>query len=211
MAPVSCRRSWGWWISPGQSRISLPERSQLFLREPKWVSAYRGFPIAEPVASWLYETGSLTARLRAACGPGLAVKVLRQRWDRPFAGESLALGLQHYRHALVREVMLHCDGHPLVFARSVIPPEALSGIQCRLAHLGERPLGELLFSYRKLSRLRLELARISVKDWRKACLPLTQAEGDVWGRRSLYGVARGQVLVCEFFLPAVLDLPDNRK
>lgn len=184
----------------------MPERSQLFLREPRWVGAHRGFFEATPIASWLYESGSLTARLRAACGAGFAVKVLGQRWERPYAGEARALGLPLHRRALVREVILHCHGVPLVMARSVIPPEALRGVQCRLAHLGERPLGELLFAYRKLSRLRLEFARITAADWRDSARLLAQAEGEVWGRRSLYGVARGEILVCEFFLPRVLTL-----
>jgi chorismate--pyruvate lyase len=114
--------------------------------------------------------------------------------------------LDSHRHALVREVLLHCSGTPLVLARSIIPQEALQGGQCRLAHLGDRPLGELLFSYRKLRRESLELARIDPPYW---CAPLVEQLGlsaDVWGRRSVYRVAKGRILVCEFFLPAVLNL-----
>jgi len=97
----------------------------------------------------------------------------------------------------------------VVLARSIIPQEALRGGQCRLAHLGDRPLGELLFSYRKLKRESLELARIDPLYW---CGPLVEQLGlsaDVWGRRSVYTVAKGRVLVCEFFLPAVLNLQER--
>lgn len=166
---------------------------------------------AAPTRSWLYETGSLTARLRAACGCGFGVKLLRQEWDRPYAGEARILGLGSHRHALVREVLLHCSGQPLVMARSIIPQEALRGGQCRLAHLGERSLGELLFSYRRPKRESLELARIDPLHW---CVPLVEGLGlsaDVWGRRSVYAVAKGRILVCEFFLPAVLSLPEREK
>ena len=158
--------------------------------------------------SWIYEAGSLTARLRAGCGAEFGVTVLRQWWERPFRGEIQALGLRGHRRALVREVLLHRAGTPLILARSIIPPEALKGVQCRLANLGNRPLGELLFSYPKLRRENLNLARIEPELWR---LPLL-AEGGVtikstvWGRRSRYVVASGHVLVCEFFLPDVLDL-----
>ena len=157
--------------------------------------------------SWLYETGSLTARLRAACGCGFGVRLLRQGWDRPYVSEARALGLGSHRYALVREVLLHCSGQPLILARSIIPQEALRGGQCRLAHLGDRPLGELLFAYRNLKRESLELARIDPLHW---CAPLAEKlrlGADVWGRRSVYAVAKGRILVCEFFLPAVLSLP----
>lgn len=191
--------------------FGLSKRSFLFRREPSWFSAHRGVSVTvDPsVRSWLFEAGSLTARLRAACGPGFGVRVLRQCWDRPWADESRALGLALRRHALVREVVLHCDGRPLVLARSVIPPDALRGVQCRLAHLGERPLGELLFAYWKLRRESLELTRIGMADWRDAGDVGAEPADEVWGRRSLYTVARGHVLVCEFFLPAVLSLPEN--
>lgn len=189
----------------------MPERSRLFTREPRWLCAHRGLSLEAPVASWLCETGSLTSRLRALCDDGFGVRVLRQGWERPFAGESLALGLEPHRRSLVREVILHCHGHPLVLARSVIPQIALRGVQRRMAHLGERPLGELLFAYRKLARLRLDVARVPACTWQAATLTLAQSEGvaGIWGRRSLYGVARGQVLVCEFFLPALLQLTDD--
>lgn len=187
----------------------MPERSQLFLREPKWLGARPGFSVHGPIASWLYESGSLTSRLRRNCPSGFGVRVLRQRWDRPYPGEARVLGLGASRHALVREVVLHCHGHPLVIARSVIPAEALRGAQCRLAHLGDRPLGELLFAYRKLSRLSLELAQVAPANWRSLGALLPQAEGCMWGRRSLYGVASGRVLVCEFFLPPVLALDES--
>lgn len=187
----------------------MPERSRLFLREPRWVGAHPGISIEAPVASWLYESGSLTARLRSVCDSGFGVRVLRQSWDRPFPGEARALGLNPCRRALVREVMLHCHDHPLVLARSVIPETALRGVQRRMAHLGERPLGELLFAYRKLARLRLDIAEVPATSWRKSALSLAQTSNPaIWGRRSLYGVARGQVLVCEFFLPALIELED---
>ncbi len=203
---------WDGTIPQNLREFSLSERSVLFRREPSWFSAHRGVSVAadRSIRSWLYESGSLTARLRATFGPGFGVTVLRQCWHRPWADESGALGLAPRRRALVREVALHCGGRPLVLARSVIPPEALRGLQCRLAHLGERPLGELLFAYRKLRRESLELSKIAVADWRESATVPTQSDEEVWGRRSLYVVARGHVLVCEFFLPAVLSLPEHK-
>lgn len=146
----------------------------------------------------------MTARLRAVFGSGFGVRLLRQAWGRPFRGEAEALDLPTHSHALIREVMLHCNGHPLVLARTVIPKQALRGAQCRLAQLGDRPLGELLFAYRGLRRQELEFARVPLTDWRAPIADETGMVGDVWGRRCLYLLASGRLLVCEFFLPAVL-------
>lgn len=145
----------------------------------------------------------MTARLRTVFGPGIGVRVLRQTWDRPFRGEARVLGLPTHNQALVREVMLQCDGQPLVVARTVIPRQALRGAQCRLARLGSRPLGELLFAYRGLRRKDLELARIEPDYWRESTAKAIGVVGEVWGRRCLYFLASGRLLVCEFFLPAV--------
>lgn len=188
------------------------KRSQLFKSEPTWLRTQKGGLTAAPssVRSWLYEAGSLTARLRSAVGAEFGVRLLRQAWDRPFASEARALGLALHGHALVREVLLHSGGQPLVLARTVIPRQALSGAQRRLAHLGDRPLGELLFTFRGLSRKCLELARVEPWDWRAPIAEEIGVDAVIWGRRSLYAVAQDRLLVCEFFLPAVLTLPEGR-
>lgn len=161
------------------------------------------------VRSWVEEPHSLTARLRGLCGDSFGVTVLRQGWNRPYPGETRALGLAWQRHALVREVVLYGRGRPLIAARSVIPREALRGTQCRLAHLGNRPLGELLFAYPKLARLSLEVARLDLPLWRPERVGEFGLNGDVWGRRSIYTVASGHILVCEFFLPAIASLTSS--
>ena len=160
-------------------------------------------PVA--VRSWLEEPGSLTARLRKSVGAGFGLRLLGQCWVRPFADEAALLELPPRRRALVREVLLHCHGRPLVLARTVIPPRTLCGVYSGLAHLGDRPLGELLFAYRGLQRRHLEVARASPADWRHAISRDCTIESPVWGRRSLYQVGKVSLSVCEFFLPSVLQ------
>lgn len=126
-----------------------------------------------------------------------------QSWLRPFYGESLLLHIPSRRYALVREVLL-CNGdQPLIMARSIMPPDVLKGVGARLAQLGTRPLGEILFSYRGLRRDQLDYARFAAVDWRPEVARFVGGD-EAWGRRSLYRVAGGHVLVCEFFLPDVL-------
>jgi len=159
------------------------------------------------VRSWIEEPGSLTARLRNACGARFGVTVLRQDWRRPFPGESRILGLRRGQGALVREVVLHCEGRPVILARSVIPRATLRGTHRRLARLGNRPLGEWLFSHPGLVRLGLDVARVDEDRWRPALVGEIGLRAAIWGRRSVYEIAEGRVLVCEFFLPAIATLP----
>lgn len=165
--------------------------------------------VTKAALSWLEEPGSLTARLRTAVGAGFGVRLLGQGYGRPFDGEADLLGLPSRRRALFREVLLHCQGRPLVLARSVIPPRTLRSPHCGLAHLGNRPLGELLFAYPGLRRSQLELAKVTQAIWCPSIAEWFGVEGSIWGRRSRYEVGQASLSVCEFFLPPVLDLVER--
>ncbi len=186
----------------------LHPRSLLFRHEPVWRAApVRGTPAA--FRSWLEESASLTARLRRSAGSGFGVRLLGQGAGRPFAGESCLLGLPCRHRALAREVLLFGGDRPLVLARTVMPSAALRGELCALARLGNRPLGEVLFAQRGLRRARLEFARVAPADWLPTVKQEYALDGPVWGRRSLYEIGRISLLVCEFFLPAVLSLEES--
>jgi chorismate--pyruvate lyase len=190
----------------------LSTRSQLFLRPPAWFHpGSRHLPRITPeIASWLLETGSLTQRLRALCGPEFRVRLLRQDWARPFAEELRALGLREGRRAVVREVLLQWGDNPLVAARSVIPAQALNGVQRRLARLGTRPLGEILFADPRLEREALELAEVDAGFWRREPAAVLALSSRTWGRRSLYSLGEDRLLVAEFFLPSLFAAESNR-
>jgi chorismate--pyruvate lyase len=186
-------------------RSILSKRSRLLLNEPRWRAAntLARACIPNSVASWVYESGSLTARLRRSYGSAFNVQVVDQSWSHPFHDEARLSGMARHRHALVREVRLCNGASPLIMARSVMPLEVLQGSGGRLARLGTRPLGEILFSYRGLRRDKLEYARIDVLDWTPGAACFAAGE-TAWGRRSLYRVAGGHILVCEFFLSELL-------
>ena len=136
---------------------------------------------------------------------------LQQAWQRPFIGESRGLGLAHDRYALIREVRLECNGAPLIVARTVIPSKTLHGVRRRLSRLGNRPLGEVIFSFPRLKRLELMLARLEIDDWSSAAAIDLSIHQDVWGRRTVYSIDGPKLVVCEFFLPAVIGIDDVRK
>lgn len=170
--------------------------------EPSWKPWRRvdGVLLPQATRRWLLDEGSLTARLQAASGTRLRVRVIRQEWQRPRPSERRALGLGPQDLALVREVLLECAGEPWVFARSVMPATTLRGRLRHLRRFGDRSLGALLFSSRGLQRDPFELALVRP---RHRILPPPHAGGcAVWGRRSVFHVHGRPLLVAEFFLPA---------
>jgi len=115
------------------------------------------------------------------------------------------LGLRPEAYAFVREVHLMCDDEPWVFARTVIPATTLKGGRRRLANLGKRPLGAVLFADRSMRRSLVEIARLSSGQplFARAVAPLNRAPSAIWGRRSMFRLSGQPLLVSEIFLPAI--------
>jgi chorismate lyase len=185
---------------------SLASDSFLFTRPPVWRQDCAGLhpELPETVQSWVYESGSLTQRLRRYYGSSVAVTLLLHRWSTPLLSERRLLQLPEHRYALVREVMLHTNGKPLLLARTIIPEATLKGAHRNLSHLGTRPLGEVIFSYPKLGRLAMEVTLIKSTLWSQSAVDLAAIDGTIWGRRTVYAIAGRSMLVSEFFLPEVL-------
>ena len=184
----------------------MTAKSFLFNREPLWLENRQGLrhKLPDNVQSWTYESGSLTRRLRSYYGDAVAVKVLLQRWNKPFLSECRLLKLSEHRYSLTREVLLHVDGKPLILARTIIPASAIKIVKSNLSHLGNRPLGEVIFSYPKLERIAMDVALINPSTWAQPAIAEANIDQPIWGRRTVYAIAHKQMLVSEFFLPEVL-------
>jgi chorismate--pyruvate lyase len=173
--------------------------------EPRWLPQARRWQVELPaeLTNWLFNTGSLTRRLRQICSGQLRVKVLSQHWARPLPSELRLLRLDHRGYAWIREVQLVCDDQPWVFARTVIPPATLHGRCRRLMRLGSRPLGEVLFTDPSIQRAEVQIACIAAPQrlHRLAFGTLSASPESIWGRRSLFHIDRQRLLVCEIFLP----------
>lgn len=175
----------------------------------------RFFRTAEnlPYVSWLTEPGSLTARCQRACG-SFRVRLLGQRLDVPTRDEApLFSGWTpgwHRGRLWVREVVLECDGCPVIFAHTTLPVTPRGRLSRWLARLGSRSLGSLLFAYPGFARGSIEIKRLDARHplYRRAV-----AAGGVagvqalWARRSMHHLNGQQVLVTEVFLPAIAALP----
>lgn len=158
------------------------------------------------IAPWLFDQGSLTRRIILNCKKNFRVEVLSQKWQRPMLNEAIRLGAHPEHHALIREVLLHCGDIPWVFARSVLPRKTLTGPRRFLGKLGNRPLGEILFSDPNIQRDVLEIAEIKKNQRMFNCATqnLSNPPEAVWGRRSVFYLHKKPLLVNEVFLPSIL-------
>ena len=147
--------------------------------------------------NWLLDTSSLTERIEAHCR---VFSVFRLGQGRAALSENEKLSLEassSSTHYEVREVILIADEQPWVFARSVVPETLTSG---EWKHLGNRPLGKLLFNDARFERGEFEVAKITSEQLSN--LPIEPASHDLYGRRSLFTQQQNKVLVAEVFLPA---------
>ena len=153
--------------------------------------------LSPEVSDWLFDPSSLTARLIGHCSGKFKVHVLSEGYTCPSLSEHRILGMANRETALLREVHLLCDGHPVVYARTVIPVSTLVGPQQRLAHLGNKPLGAVLFSDKTMQRGEVQIARLKSEQ-----VKLDSDDGaDIWGRRSVFKLNNKPLLVSEYFLP----------
>lgn len=119
--------------------------------------------------------------------------------------EAKTLNMRVSSRALVREVHLLCDGKPWVFARTVIPPHTLKGKLRRLAKLGKKPLGAVLFADKSMHRAEMEIACIEPGQqlYQLATHHLQQPVQPIWGRRSVFYLNKHPLMVSEIFLPQI--------
>jgi chorismate lyase len=100
--------------------------------------------------------------------------------------------------------MLHTNGKPLLLARTIIPKETIKVAHRNLAHLGTRPLGEVIFSYPDLERIAMDLTLILPLTWADQAMQKAEINQPIWGRRTIYAIQKRPMLVSEFFLPEIL-------
>lgn len=178
--------------------------------EPKWrpwrLQQRPHIPAA--VLPWLEDEGSLTRRVIRHCDGRFSVTVRSQGWGRPMPSERRILETAGGGAALIREVELRCDRGRWVFARTLIPATSLQGPTRRLAHLGNKPLGAVLFSDPGVRRERIEVADLRPHHvlFRSACRNLAQVPKVLWGRRTLFFMEGKPLLVNEIFLPELPGL-----
>ena len=166
----------------------------------RWTSAYQKYaPLwTADQRSWLLDRSSLTKRLISCSQKTFEVRVSFEGVARLFQHEKKVLKCAS-DSAWIREVELIVDGETWVFARSAVPLSTLTGDDLKLRHLGNKPLGHLLFSSPRYQRNQFEVGQT-----------INHRGDKCWGRRSIFSCMNKQsrpthktLLVSETFMPVV--------
>ncbi len=159
------------------------------------------------LAHWLTDKGSLTLRLQQTSQQQFSVDLQQSGWQKPLTEEALKLEQPLHEHAYCREVILRDGDEARVFARTIVPRVSYQALQAHLHihHLGNRSLGEILFTDPAIKRGPLEVTSLragqSLFEQAKHHGIEMDDKAIMWARRSCFYFADSSLLVCEMFLP----------
>lgn len=175
----------------------------------RWHRHANGVNPSAQMRAWLTDRVSLTVKL-IAHSRHFRVHRLRQAHGICLADETVAAGLPRRVQVQERDVLLECDGIPVVFAHTIVPLQSNASDWPFFSTLGERSLGTTLFGDPCVARGALHYARLPARHplVRRAAAA-TGNPDDVqalYARRCLYRRRNGLLLVTEVFLPAIADL-----
>jgi len=159
--------------------------------------------INKDLKSWLFDTGSLTARLLKHCPGRFSVQLISLERTTPDLDEASALNLKPRSQAMIREVILCCDKQPVIYARTIIPVSSMRGALRGLATLGNQPLGAVLFADKSMKRKPVQVSSISPAHKYYSRIG-NKGNEKIFGRRSVFVLKGQELLVSEFFLPGLL-------
>lgn len=174
-----------------------------------WFLHVNGVNPARDMRDWLTDTMSLTQKLTAHSSH---FRVCRLRQERALclADEYAIVELPRRGCVQERDVLLQCDGRPVVFAHTIVPLNATVSDWPFFGTLGERSLGTTLFGDPRVARGEMQYARLRnthpLARRASAALGGAMFKSPLFARRCLYRRNKGLLLVTELFLPAIAEL-----
>lgn len=175
----------------------------------KWHDHSNGVNPTALMRDWLTDRGSLTYKLMAH---SLQFKVQRLHQHRAIClpDEYAAISLPKSQLVQERDVLLFCDGRPVVLGHTVLPLAATTAEWPFFGTLGERSLGTTLFGDPLVVRGKLQYSRLYQGHplVRRLCsaIGVTSLSKPLFARRSTFSRKGGVMLVTEVFFPEIEDL-----
>lgn len=174
-----------------------------------WHAHINRYAASPQVRDWLTNRQSLTARL-VASGAQFQVQRLQQQPSLCLPDEVAVLGLSMRRQVMERDVLLRCNGVPVVYAHTILPRSATATQWPLFASLGNKSLGTTLFDDPLVARgaLHFSLLRATHPLMRRIAKldEFGAAASSLYARRSLFTRHGSSLLVTEVFLPALYAL-----
>ena len=179
------------------------------MHKDDWLSFIPG--IEKGYAPWLHDHGSLTKRIQQRCEK-FNVQNIFNGLAMSNRDETALLHIPRRQHIYTREVFLYADNQPVVFAHSVVAAQHLRGAWHTLQHLGNKPLGALLFSHPLVKRAPLHFRALKTDHplYRHAARTMDNLPPRLWARRSVFTLQGASLLVTEVFLPNILKLEQGK-
>ncbi|PFH10666.1 chorismate--pyruvate lyase [Collimonas sp. PA-H2] len=175
----------------------------------KWHDHANGVAPSVNMRDWLTDRVSLTYKLMAHCQQ-FRVQRLRQQRALPLAEEWQAIGLARRQQVQERDVLLRCDGRPMVLGHTVLALDATTTEWPFFSSLGERSLGSTLFGDPLVMRGQLQYARLygghPLAQRMAAASGVDSFAYPLWARRSAFRRKTGIMLVTEVFFPEIEEL-----
>jgi chorismate--pyruvate lyase len=161
----------------------------------------------EKVCDLLYSDQSTTAYFKKICPTGFNVVVLNQAWCHLKPNEQHYLGGATDDLVFEREVLLRCHQRVLMVARSVFPKDVLAGKGEVFEHLGNRPLGEVLYQDPNLKRELLDIQAIDqhTSDYQQVAEHMSHQPQKLWTRTTRIVYFGKPILLYEIFMPALIE------
>jgi len=162
--------------------------------------------LSPDLAAWLGDRGSMTQRLKENA-KHVNVHVLQHEWQSVDESDATFLNIPSQSQAIIREVILYGDEQPLIYAVSIFPESIVKETEKQLLELGDKPLGEVLFSHPDIHRGDIEIAKLDEKQASTLFekIHLTAPKQSLWARRSTFEYHGKNLSVLEVFLPALLE------
>ena len=159
----------------------------------------------EQIKQFLFHEGSLTQLIQQYCTGSFSVEVIAESWQLPIGDEAALLSLDN-ETSFIRKSLLKNNEQVLVYARTIIPKDTLTGKNEILTSLGEKPLGDVLFSDESTYRSEIRYAKIPVDcELHDEAIKKLNITTELWARQSLLYIEQKPLLITEIFLPAILE------
>lgn len=172
----------------------------------KWHDHPNGVHTTALMRDWLTDRASLTYKLMEHCTQ-FRVQCLHQHRALCLADEYAAISLPQRQLVQERDVLLLCDGRPVVLGHTVLSMAATTTEWPFFGTLGERSLGTTLFGDPLVARGQLQFSRLYQGHplVRRMCsaIGMTAFSSPLFARRSTFCRKGGMMLVTEVFFPEI--------
>jgi chorismate--pyruvate lyase len=158
---------------------------------------------------WLIGKGSLSERMKNACGEKFAAHLVGQ-WTGLLDADQQACLKVGDSAGLFRDEELACAGQVWVFAQTVVPDSTLC-VHPWLGELGDSPVAEILADLSGVERSSYEYAWVAAGSAlaSRALHDTDLSPAGLWARRSRILLRGLPMLLQEAFLPAMGRIPSG--